>query len=426
MVQISSENTSAALALNEAIQEVRPDLKLGGTAEDFFFDVSDELLSYVRSVLRDESPLAPEASVDEWSSLLNFLQAHWIIPFLYQKIGSLPQECRPPETITDEMRQAFLLSRVRALHMEGQLREIIEGFQEEGVRVLVLRGPALAFSLYPDPAMRPSCDLDLLVIPEDVIKARGILERLGYRCLAKRFETAREFFREECFIHQEKPGNTFPVDLHWVHWELHSFFAGSERVDIKDLFSRAWKVETPTLAFETLHPVDYLIHSAIHLIMIHKNEMRLSWIYDTALLAQHLQVVDDWETLQERCVAWSARLPVEHCLKMAQVWAGLELPDGFDDFSTWPRPTEDESAVWADTMRHHWVTILLKRSLSNPSLLLKRTPSLLRLLFPHPDIVRFCYPTSSNWLLPISYVRRWLRWIDDLVINRISVLKEKG
>jgi hypothetical protein len=154
--------------------------------------------------------------------------------------------------------------------------------------------------------------------------------------------------------------------------------------------------------------------------MIHKNEMRLSWIYDTALLAQHLQVPDDWETLQERCVAWRARLPLEQCLKMAQVWAGLELPDGFDDFSTWPRPTEDESAVWTDTMRHHWVTILLKRSLWNPSLLLKRIPSLFRLLFPHPDMVRYCYPSSSKWLLPISYVRRWFRWFDDLVINRVK------
>jgi hypothetical protein len=155
-------------------------------------------------------------------------------------------------------------------------------------------------------------------------------------------------------------------------------------------------------------------------VMIHRMEMRFSWIYDTALLAQYLQVPNDWEILQERSVAWRARLPLEHCLQMAQVWAGLELPDGFDDFSTWPPPTEDESAVWADTMRHHWVTILLKRSLSNPSLLLKRVPSLLRLLFPHPDMVRFCYPTSSNWLLPVSYVRRWIRWVDDLVINRVK------
>ncbi|MEJ2429284.1 MAG: nucleotidyltransferase family protein [Deltaproteobacteria bacterium] len=418
MDQSKTINHVAALLPKEAVQDVSRHLEPCGT--------SDELLTYVQLVLQDESPLAPEASLDEWSSLLTFLRAHWIIPLLYRIIGSLPSECRPPEAMTNELRQDFLVSVVRSLHMERQLGEILEAFREQGVRALVLRGPALAFSLYPDPAMRPSGDLDLLVMPEQVIEARGILESLGYTCLAKRFETSRDFFREECFIHQKNPGNKSPVDLHWVHWELHPFFRGSEEVDIQDLFQRSWRVEAPTLTFETLHPVDYLIHSAIHLVMIHKNEMRLSWIYDTALLAQHLQVPDDWERLQERSVAWRARLPLERCLKMAQVWAGLELPEGFADFSTWPPPTEDEAAVWTDTMDHHWVTILLKRSLANPSILLKRVPSLLRLLFPHPDIVRFCYPASSNWLLPISYVRRWFRWIDDLVINRIGESKQKG
>jgi hypothetical protein len=132
-------------------------MKLCGTTDKSHLDLSDELLTYVRSVLQDESPLAPAASLDEWSSLLNFLRANWIIPFVYRKIGSSPQECRPPETITDEMRQDFLISVVRSLHMERQLQEIIEALEEEGVRVLVLRGPALAFSLYEDPAMRPSC-----------------------------------------------------------------------------------------------------------------------------------------------------------------------------------------------------------------------------------------------------------------------------
>jgi len=394
-------------------------MKLCGTSDEILLDLPDELLTYVKSVLKNESPLAPKASLDEWSRLLNFLRANWMVPFAYRKIASLPQECHPPEAMTDEMRQAFLVSVVRSLHMERQLQEIIEAFRERDVRVLILRGPALAFSLYPDPAMRTSSDLDLLVMPKNVVQARGILESLGYTCLAKRFEVARDFFREECFIDQKNSGNKFPVDLHWVHWELHPFFKGSEKVEMEDLFQRAWKVETPTLAFETLHPVDYLIHSAIHLVMIHRMEMRLSWIYDTALLAQYLQVPDDWERLQERSVAWRARLPLEHCLKMAQAWAGLELPEGFEDFSAWPRPSEDEADVWADTMHHHWVTVLLKRSLANPSLILKRVPSLLRLLFPHPDMVRLCYPTSSNWLLPISYVRRWFRWIDDLVVNRV-------
>ena len=414
--KIEQEKVSTS---QEVMQTIHPSMKLCGTTDKSCLYLSDELLTYLRSVLQDESPLAPAASQDEWTSLLDFLRVNWMIPFVYRKIGSLPPECRPPEAISDKMRQDFLVSCVRTIHMERQLQEIMEAFQEQSVRVLVLRGPALAFSLYPDPAMRPSSDLDLLVMPEQMVQARGILEGLGFTCMAKRFEVARDFFREECFIDQQNPGNKFPVDLHWVHWELHPFFKGSEKVEIEDLFQRAWKVETPTLTFKTLHPVDYLIHSAIHLVMIHRMEMRLSWIYDAALLAQHLQVPADWQTLQERSIAWRARLPLERCLKMAQVWAGLELPDGFEDFSTWPRPSEDEADVWADTMNHHWVTILLKRSLSSPSLLLKRIPSLLRLLFPHPDMVRLCYPTSSNWLLPVSYVRRWFRWIDDLVVNRV-------
>ena len=121
MVQISRDHTSTALALNEAIQEVHSDLNLCGTEDRYFLDVSDELLAYICSVLREETPLAPAASLDEWSSLLNFLRANWIIPFVYRKIGSLPQERRPPETITDEMRQDFLISVVRSVHMERQL-----------------------------------------------------------------------------------------------------------------------------------------------------------------------------------------------------------------------------------------------------------------------------------------------------------------
>ena len=426
MEHLPNTNSSATLLRRKGQQDVHLGLKLCGGEAHSLPDASIELLNYSCSILRGETPLAPEASLIEWSKLLAILKFHWVIPFMYRKIGSLPAECRPPETIIDEMRQTFLLSCVSSLYMERQLREIIEAFREQGVPVLVLRGPALAFSLYPDPAVRPSGDLDLLVMPEKVVQSRGILENLGYRCLAKRFEFAKDFFREECFVDHKNQSNKLPVDLHWVHWELHPFYMGSKEAEIQDLFQRSWRVETPNLVFETLHPVDYLIHSAIHLVMIHRNEMRLSWIYDTALLAQHLQVPNDWERLQERSVAWRARLPLEQCLKMAQVWAGLDLPDGFDDFSTWPPPTEDEVAVWTDTMHHHWVTILLKRSLANPSLLLKRVPALLRLFFPHPDIVRFCYPASSNWLLPVSYVRRWFRWIDDLVINRIGELKQKG
>ncbi len=418
-------NLSRISGLRKAIQDIPPDLKLSGTPGKSLLDVSDPLLTYIWAVLRNEFPLCPEASPGEWDDLLSILASHWIIPALYWHTGSLPPECRPPEPITDRIRKAFLMGCVQCLHMERQLGEIYEAFQAKGVPMLVLRGPGLGWSVYPDPAMRPGCDLDLLVLPEQVVRARGILEGLDYRCLGKRFESGKDFYREEGFVHQRNPRDNLPVDLHWGYWELHPFFESRLDLGIKDLFHRAWKVESSALAFDTLHPVDALIHGVIHLAMIHKGDMRLIWIYDTALLARRIEIPDDWEALQERSVFWRARLALEHALKMAEVWFGLQLPDGFNDFSKWPRATDEESMIWSHVMRHHWATFLFKRSLSSPSGLLKLLRSLFRLLFPNPDMVRFCYPVSHNWFLPLSYFRRWQRWFRDLILNRIWSVKQQ-
>jgi hypothetical protein len=303
--------------------------------------------------------------------------------------------------------------------MERQLGEILDAFQHEGVRTLVLRGPALAWSVYPDPAMRPGCDLDLLVLPEEVVHARGIMEGLGYRCLGKTFETARDFFREENFIHQNSSVDNLPVDLHWVHWELHPFMEGGCAEGMEELFHRAWQVTSSTLNFETLHPVDALIHAAIHLAIIHGKEMRLIWIYDIALMARHLRVPDDWDVLLERSILWRGALALENSLKMTGIWLGIKVPDGFDNPSKGPPLSEDEIAIWDHAIRHNWVTFLIIRYLTRPLNLFRIVRSLFRLLFPPPDFVRFGYPVSSEWLLPLAYVRRWHKWFQELIVKRI-------
>ncbi len=419
-------DSKRAFSQKAALYDINLDLKLCGSQGNFPLDVSDELLAYIWSLLKNETPLRTEAPISQWSELLTMLLPHWILPLLYWRISSLSKDLHPPESIVHQMRMAFLTSRVRCLFMERQLGQILQAFQTGGVRTLILRGPALAWLLYPDPALRPSSDLDLLVLPEQMIQARAILEGLGYKCLSKRFEVAREFFREEDFIHMKNPRDNVLVDLHWVHWELHPFFGSSHDIGIEDLFVRARKIELQSLKFETLHPVDDLIHAAIHLVMIHSRDMRFIWINDIALLARHLHTPEDWELLRERCVAWRARLAVENSLKMAQFWCGLKVPDGFAEFSNWPRASADEHSTWSHVVGDHWVTALLKRYLFKPSGILIITRSLFHLLFPPPEIVRYCYPPPRDWLLPLSYIRRWLRWFRELIVNRISASRNEN
>ena len=96
MDQAVAIDTGAGSTFKGVMQGIHPSMKLCGTSDKYFHDLLDDLLTYVKLVLKDESPLAPEASLDEWSGLLNFLRSNWIIPFAYRTIGCLPRETSVP------------------------------------------------------------------------------------------------------------------------------------------------------------------------------------------------------------------------------------------------------------------------------------------------------------------------------------------
>jgi len=374
--------------------------------------ISDGLLSWVFSLLREEQPIVPQAKVDDWSELLTQLQYHGIIPLLYLKIRHLTQMLRPPEVVITRMRETFLLSQARYLRMERQLAEILRALKSKGICPLIIKGPALAWSVYPDPATRPSVDIDLLVKAEQYLTTRKVLNRLKYQCPYERFEVFQHLFNSESFVCQNKTIRRVMVDLHWSVFQYH----GIERNDgLGEFFHRAKIVETPTLNFKTLSSVDALIQAAFHLILHHPNSMRLLWISDIALLAQQLNVPKDWEVLQERTSQFRASLAMEKALKLAQLWYGLRVPEGYDDFTNSPSVEENEKAELAYVTNKHTTDIRLGGYLANFRKSPNKIQYLMKFLFPRPHYIRATYPPSRNWLLPLSYVRRWGHWLAKLV-----------
>lgn len=188
--------------------------------------------------------------------------------------------------------------------------------------MLVLKGPALARTVYHDPATRTSGDLDLLVCPEKMIQARKTILGLGYKCLGEVFETFRGFYSDEIFIHQSNKRNYLKVELHWT-WHR---FSGISRVgNIHDIFERATEVKLDGFSFNSMHPVDNLIHCAMHMSVFHNNEIRLMWINNIALLFKYIDREDYWKDLQKSSDEWIARLALENSLQMAQCWMKLKV-----------------------------------------------------------------------------------------------------
>lgn len=390
------------------VRRLHIELALCFQARNALLNVSDAFLVYLLCLLKNETPFLLERSIKKWTDLLTLLIPHKMLPLLYWKIGRLPKELRPPAPVMNKMREAFMTGRVHALQAERQLQVLLDAFSKAGVRVLVLKGPALARTVYPDPAIRTSQDIDLLVRPREFTKAREIISKNWYQCDSKIFEVLEDCYCEEHFIPLRDSRNSRIIEL---HWDIHRFFGYGHYKRIEGLFFRAVTVKTAALCFETLHPIDALINAALHLIMTHSQSMRLIWIYDIALLAQNLCVPNDWEILQKRSLAWGARLSMEYSLKMAQIWAGLQLPKSFNDFSTWPGPEENEIVALTNAIhKYDRPANLVKLYMSGPPSFSKKLHVLLKLLFPDPSYIRNTYPPSREWLLPLSYLRRLWNW----------------
>ena len=339
------------------------------------------------------------------------LRPHWIIPYLYWKIGHLPIEFRPPESVVSQMREGFLASQARYLAMERQISEILDAFNSEKISALVVKGPALALTLYPTPAARPYSDIDLLVRPEQYVKAREVLNRIGYRCRYERFENFKEFFNSEPFSHGTDPTKPYEVDLHWDIFQYHGLKRGNGS---EIFFDRKITVETPKLTFHTLSTVDALLQAAFHLILHHPEGMRLIWISDIALLCQKLVDRKDWEDLRNRTSEFKLGLAMEKALKLAQFFYGIRLPEGYDDFTHLSKPDKAEKVEIEYVTNNHATDIRLSGYLET----LRESPNkiryLMKFLFPPPDYIRATHPPPRNWLLPFSYVRRWAHWIGKL------------
>ena len=91
----------------------------------------------------------------------------------------------------------------------------LRALSNAGVPVIVLKGAALAATIYPSLAHRPMGDADLLVRPGDRDWARAVLEAIGYRFLPEprqRFSPfGTEFTGEMSFRRNERT----LVELHW-------------------------------------------------------------------------------------------------------------------------------------------------------------------------------------------------------------------
>jgi len=290
---------------------------------------------------------------------------------------------------------------------QDRIAALLREFAKRDVPCLILKGTALAYSLYRHPHQRPRGDTDLLVPESHRDAAREAITSLGYE-----FPDAiggRLISSQASAVLTDRHGMQHCVDLHWRLNNAQGFAAA---FDFDELRSRA--VPVPALAPGAWGscPVDALLIACMHRVahryapyrMGDREHFgdRLIWLYDIHLLAQGLDKAG-WQELAERATAKGLRAVCREALLRTSELLATDIPAGA--LETLGGGSEEIPAGYLAGGRLRWLLTDLRA--------LPGLPGRLRLLaehaFPPASYMRNRYRLRSPLWLPGLYLYRGLR-----------------
>lgn len=214
-----------------------------------------------------------------------------LYPFLHVRLKPHAERVRMPAVLVETLSAHYRKNLLLELRRVADLRRLDATLTAAGIPYLVLKGPVLAASVYPDRAARTMTDLDLLIAEEEMGRAMEVLETIGYRVPAEFAGTELEAGDAPPLVHDEPGGLVL---------ELHSMLDSlpEERAALAAMLPAARRASVGHgLLLPTLERDEFFAHVVTHLSKHHRFEGELRSLLDVALLLHAEAGTLDWETL---------------------------------------------------------------------------------------------------------------------------------
>ena len=362
---------------------------------------------------RPDGDLFTDFSEADWVAWTELAKREGLAPLLYYTQESSGWPLLVPVQEREALREEYLKAGGSNLLVYRELARVLSAFQVAVplAPLVLLKGAALATTLYPEFGLRPMTDIDMLLPREHLEEAVDTLRTLGYKDLAP--EMTPRLSRETHFQVAMKggPRDYVIVDLHWrlIGGE------GDLRSPMLDWFqdqTHTWRMHddrgnSPSLSALQLCPTAHLLYLAAHLMLQHGGAKgRLLWVHDIHLLVLKCQQQLEWDELSERAGEYGWSPALEGALGRARALFDTPLPVGFLDrlaADSIPKtraavesralPVQTRgTAAWNRMCSLDW-TLRLKVARS--------------VLWPTPEYLRWRYGLRRKWLWPLWYPYRW-------------------
>jgi hypothetical protein len=288
-----------------------------------------------------------------------------------------------------------------------EIARVLDALGQRSIPVLVTKGTALAYSLYPEPWLRPRMDTDLMVVRESVAAAERVLRDIGYRA-APGVSTGEFVSHQAPYEHRDAHGVSHVIDLHWkaVNPAMLADALPFELLwqDALELSRHGLRARIPSLAGS-------LLLACVHRLAHHQQHERLVWLYDIHLLARALDA-GGWDRVTTLACDRGIAAICRHGLEASAARLATHVPRGVLE-ALGAAPLDEASRAYTEhaQSRRDVLVADLHR--------LPRWRDRLRLVaehaFPPASFIMARYPGRRRAWLPLFYAHRLLagawRWM---------------
>jgi hypothetical protein len=336
-----------------------------------------------------------------WPEVAQLAHQQGVLHLIYPAARRVDQS--PPDEVGNGLRLAYLgVAAANALRFR-QMAAIRAALRSQDIPVVLLKGAALAESLYGNLALRNMDDLDLLVPHGRAEESRLLLRGLGYRPheIEERPGTHLVYRGTEAFV----PAGSYacPVGLHWHLLDTPYYL---HRVPMGWFWERTCLATVGGEEVRVLSPEANLVYLPAHLALHHRMH-GLAWLVDLAWLVHHSRQALDWEEIVGTAQRFELLLALQATLsRLASLWPRLPLAAALERAQAL-RPTAHERTAYR----------LLTTEPRSPFLdffsdvwgmpdASTRLHFVAANTFPQAEYMERRYPVRSRWHLPYWYVRR--------------------
>lgn len=252
----------------------------------------------------------------QWEKILKFALTGGLAPLIYNSLKSFKESVQLPLNAMNQLKACYFQNIARNAYHCAEVGRIYEALISEGINVIILKGLALAGTVYADIGLRVFNDLDILVKKRDISAAEKIIRQLNYR--ADYPQHVLEHYKNN---HHHLAPYYNPEKGTVV--EIHSSISPYVNIDIDEWWKNAKKCKIFNFNALILRPENMLIHLCLHLFSGGNTGNTLRGIYDIAETLRFYSGKLNWPLIKNQIEKYNIRNEFYSIIFVIQQFYGL-------------------------------------------------------------------------------------------------------